>query len=226
MLIPTRDGSFTLKNSNLNVTYHSLHGALQESDHVFIQSGLHHFYSSSAIKPIQLFEMGFGSGLNAILSYEFALKYACPIQYHGIEAFPISNFPLTQFVQSNIRLKNLENTLSQMHDCEWNATHDLHDYFTFAKWNQNIQTALIPSDFFHIIYYDAFAPSAQPELWSVDTMRIMYNALQENGFLVTYCSQGQFQRNLKEVGFEVEKIPGPPGKREIIRAYKKNCFVL
>lgn len=215
-LVQTKDGSYTLFNKELDEHYHSIHGALQESLHVFIKSGLQFFIDNNHTqKDISIFEMGLGTGLNAYLTFLETKNLEHSINYNSIEAFPLEWKLVKQ-------LSYFENAcFEQIHTCPWNETTSISEKFMLHKIEGNIE-ALTPNKYrpCNIIYYDAFAPSAQVHLWEKPVLKKMYDILGKNGILVTYCAQGQFKRNLKELGFEIESIPGPPGKREMTRAIK------
>lgn len=218
----TEDGSHTVSIPSMNVTYHSKHGAVQESMHVFIQSGLHYFIQhdiSSANECINIFEVGFGTGLNALLSLEQAILLNKKIHYQTIEAFPLSTEETSLLNYSSLLNTDLQQSFIAMHECIWNTIFQLHPLFSFEK-RQTLLQQFETQQQFHIIYFDAFDPAAQPELWTEHIFKKMFHMLFENGILVTYCSKGAVQRAMKAAGFSIEKLKGPPGKREIIRATK------
>ena len=214
--IITKDGSATLHWPEYDEHYHSFHGALTESKHVFIDAGLE-FQLKTLTKPIAILEMGFGTGLNALLTYQLAQKREVSVHYTTIEAFPLQKHELEQLNYD--QLLGIEATVfQQIHSSKHNE--ELHfPYFTFQKQLCKLQDAKLES--YHLIYYDAFAPSAQPELWEKSIFVKLYNSLQTNGCLVTYCAKGAVKRTLQEVGFFIEALPGPPGKREMTRAIKR-----
>jgi tRNA U34 5-methylaminomethyl-2-thiouridine-forming methyltransferase MnmC len=218
----TEDGSHTIAIPAMNVTYHSRHGAVQESMHVFIQSGLQYFINNN--KPffneaIQIFEQGFGTGLNALLSLHEAIQTDQKISYHTIEPYRVSAGEAAQLNYADIINKDLKEYFYQLHTCEWNNEVVIHPLFTFKKINTILQQFETTRQF-HLIYFDAFDPGAQPELWTEPIFKKMHNLLHPNGMLVTYSSKGMVQRALKAAGFTVKKLKGPPGKREIISAIK------
>ncbi|HEX5151169.1 MAG TPA: tRNA (5-methylaminomethyl-2-thiouridine)(34)-methyltransferase MnmD [Parafilimonas sp.] len=218
----TEDGSHTIAIPVMNVTYHSRHGAMQESIHVFIQSGLRYFISNNeplSSKTIQIFEQGFGTGLNALLSLHEAIQTGQKISYHTIEPYPVTIEEAAQLNYGDIINKDLKEYFYQLHACEWNKEVWIHPLFSFKKINVALRQLEIPEQF-HIIYFDAFDPEAQPELWTEFIFKKMCDLLYPNGILVTYSSKGKVQRAMKAAGFSIEKLKGPPGKREIIRALK------
>jgi tRNA U34 5-methylaminomethyl-2-thiouridine-forming methyltransferase MnmC len=216
-IIVTDDNSKTLLIPELNETYHSTKGALTEALHVFIQEGLEHSNS----KNLKIFEMGFGSGLNAILTLSHSLKNKLTVDYHCIEAYPITLEKASELDYLNtIGLMHLENKYSTMHKASHNQKTILSDNFQFTKYISKIQDQTLANNFFDLIYYDAFGPKVQAELWGEEVLGVIKNIMADQSILVTYCAQGAFKRTLRDLGFTVESIPGPPGKREMTRALK------
>lgn len=215
----TTDGSQTIAIPEMHVTYHSIHGAVQESMHVFINAGLLNIISH--YETINIFEMGFGTGLNALLTLNTAIQFGKKINYHAVEQYPLSQ---TEYLQLNyenyLQQKDLHAYLLRMHECEWNSLINIHPQFNLYKQQQSL-LSFTTQEKFNLIYYDAFAPTAQPELWAKEIFSKMFNILLENGILVTYCSKGDVRRAMLAAGFHVEKLPGPPRKREMLRAIKK-----
>lgn len=216
-IVISADGSHTIISPTFNVPYHSKHGAIIESEVVFIQAGLQHFFDTHHPTEIQVFEMGFGSGLNALMTKLWTDKFQLHVNYHSIEAFPLPE-NLFQSLNYGEILRDQE-TFLQLHTCAWDEEKKISNYFLLKKYQGDVESVSLTTNF-HVIYYDAFAPSSQPHLWQYEMMLKMFGALSNNGILVTYCAQGAFKRTLKEVGFTVECIPGPPGKREMVRAIK------
>ncbi|MBI9067936.1 MAG: tRNA (5-methylaminomethyl-2-thiouridine)(34)-methyltransferase MnmD [Salinivirgaceae bacterium] len=215
-IITTSDGSHTLYIPELNENYHSTHGAIQESMHVFIRSGLELFKED---QEISILEIGFGTGLNALLALNFASKNMIQIFYKTVEKYPITEKEYSQLNFANNIDKDLQDAFLKMHQSEWNVDVSIHDSFTLNKLNGD----LIYTSFehrFNVIFFDAFAPDIQPKLWTVEVFKKMYKSLVNNGVLVTYSAKGQVRRNMIEAGFKVERLPGPPGKREMLRAIK------
>ncbi len=219
ILQATADGSQTIAIPGMEVTYHSRHGAIRESMHVFIGAGL-----NAVVLPreeeMRILEMGFGTGLNALLT--LAAAEGRPVWYEAIEKFPLPGV-LTAALEYGTQLQQPEadEQLQQMHAAPWNEPFRVTSAFTLTKHHCSME------DFqsghrFHLVYFDAFAPAAQPELWTVAVFQKLYGLMEENGLLVTYCSKGVVRRAMQEAGFRVEKIPGPPGKREMVRAHKTN----
>lgn len=215
--VVTKDGSHTIAVPLMNVTYHSVHGAVQESRHVFIEAGLHHVMRRSGGTAITVFEMGFGTGLNALLTAVEAGKTATNIHYTAVETSPLSLEEAT--VLNYPAMLGHADLFQRLHQCEWNKTVRLASDFTIDKRQTGLVNFLSGQPF-NLIYYDAFAPSAQPELWTKEVFDKLFSMLDKGGVLVTYCSKGDVRRAMTAAGFSVEKIPGPPGKREMMRAEK------
>lgn len=216
-IVKTEDGSNTLLHKSINEHYHSIHGALQESLHVFIKNGLDLIENKT---EINVFEMGFGTGLNALLAYDYAVKNKVKINYFSIEAYPI-NLETAQ----NLNYDNLIDKTAifmQLHKAKWDELVVISPNFNLYKIEGFIEkTDLGFLPLIDIIFYDAFAPSAQEHLWEIDILQKMYQTLNTKGLFTTYCAKGQFKRNLKAVGFTVKGVPGPPGKREMTLAFKE-----
>jgi len=214
-IVITNDGSHTLLSDQFGVSYHSLKGSIQESKTVFIDAGLGYFLGK---KPsIKVLEMGFGTGLNAIMSAQFAFFHNAYIDYTGIEAFPIAkeDYQNLNYPEMLNLDENLNGIFQGLH---LNST-AFSTYFIGQVIHQILEE-YTTEEKYDVIYYDAFAPTSQAELWTAEIMQKMYGFLKPEGILVTYCAQGQFKRNLKEAGFVVEALPGPLGKREMTRAIK------
>jgi len=220
-LIITKDGSHTISIPHLKVSYHSLYGAIQESRHVFISAGLKYFLSNRTPEKVPIFEMGFGTGLNALLTLIEAEERNIPIQYTAIELFPLTPDEASALNYcDHLNRKDLLSAFEQLHLCEWEKDISISPYFTIHK-QKNSLLNFKTSKLQNLVYFDAFAPAAQPELWTKEIFEILYSVLVPEGVLVTYCSKGDVRRALQAAGFVVEKIAGPPGKREIVRAIKK-----
>ena len=213
----TEDGSHSFMSEQFGVLYHSSHGAIQETQHIFIDAGLKYILSQN-LTEISILDMGFGTGLNALMTYIEAERLGLNIRYITFEKYPLS-IEQAASLNFDIELNTSKKILNLMHDCSWNECHVLSPFFSFEKrWasfeNVDIQNRI------NLIYFDAFAPEIQPQLWEQPLMQKMYDALCPNGILTTYCAKGVFKRTLKTVGFVIEPIPGPPFKREITRAHK------
>ena len=215
-ILQTLDGSTTIHLPDWNESYHSKHGAIQEAYHVFIKNGLNTFNS----QPVCLLEIGFGTGLNAFITYLEAMKSNQKIDYYGVEAYPISSEEISQMnYVTELNATSEREVFKLIHDCEWEINNKIAVLFTLTKRKQFFEQ-INDEDKFDLIYFDAFGYRVQPELWSTEIFRKMYRSLKSNGTLVTYAARGVVKRSLIEVGFKVEKLPGPPGKREMFRATK------
>lgn len=222
-VIETGDGSSTLYNKALNETYHSSHGALTESIHVFIQAGFEAVIEHA--KNINILEIGFGTGLNAILTLQEALKRPdCNIVYTSLEPYPVEASVINNLNYKSLLDEQLHPYFDKLHEAEWDTNIELLPNFILHKANTRLEDFVSQNSFFNLVYFDAFAPSKQPDMWTVENMSKCFELSQDNSLLVSYCANGQFKRNLKAAGFEVEKYPGPPGKREMTRAKKGNLI--
>jgi tRNA U34 5-methylaminomethyl-2-thiouridine-forming methyltransferase MnmC len=214
----TADGSKTIYIPELDENYHSTHGAIQEALHVFIQHGFHFIQKRSEVK---ILEIGFGTGLNALLTILASEKYACAVDYVGIEAFPVESELLNEMdYPLQLNSKVAETYFSDIHSCRYGERTQLSPNFNLTKIEQELAFFSPAKEEFDLIYFDAFGPRAQSDMWSQDHFRKLHLSLTQNGVLVTYCAKGQVKRDLKAVGFEIEALPGPPGKREMTRARK------
>ncbi len=217
-IITTSDGSHSLFNEELNETYHSVHGAIQESLHVFIKSGLTYFIEKFNPKSISILEIGFGTGLNALLTVKAAQQSSSSFQYKTLEAYPLEKEVWAQLNYADTL--NLKENFDSLHRVSWEEQHAILPNFQFQKHHIKLQEVTLNPSSFNIIFFDAFAPNKQPELWETDTLKKVTDALCVNGVFVTYCAKGQLKRDLKSLGLEVQTIPGPPGKKEMVRAIK------
>jgi len=213
----TEDGSHTLFLPGLDETYHSSHGAIQESRHVFIDAGLRYLKK----RNINVLEIGFGTGLNAFLTLLETSKNELTINYSTLEAFPLELSLIKQLnYTSELNLeKNVIDLFNILHEVEWEVSQSITNQFNLKKYKIKLDN-YITNEKFDLIYFDAFAPQVQPEMWTLPVFEKMYECLNRNGVLVTYCAKGSVKRALKDVGFNIECIPGPPGKREMTRAHK------
>ena len=217
-IIETADGSKTIRLIDLDENYHSSHGALQEAVHVFIKNGLDEFKDKS---QISIFEMGFGTGLNTYLSAIKSNELKLKVEYFGVEAFPVSETEILALDYSKFGGELNKDLYKRIHTASWNEMNAIGDFFSLKKIHSTLQNIDLEADFFDIVYYDAFGPRAQEEMWTLELFQKMYDSIKSGGFLVTYCAKGQVKRNMKAVGFTIEALPGPPGKREMTRAWKK-----
>lgn len=219
-IIITEDGSHSIAIPALNVTYHSIHGAIQESKHVFIEAGLKYVLDRLESEPVWVLEVGFGTGLNALLTTIEVEKSETSVYYVALEPFPITveEFCLLNYCE-HLNRKDLQEDFRRVHECEWNKGIAFTENVLLQKSGYALQ-AFEHSAGFDLIYYDAFAPAAQPELWTKEIFQKLFCLLKPNGVLVTYCSKGDVRRAMIAAGFVVKKLPGPPGKREMLRATK------
>ncbi|MGC8864705.1 MAG: tRNA (5-methylaminomethyl-2-thiouridine)(34)-methyltransferase MnmD [Bacteroidales bacterium] len=220
-LVLTEDGSHTLLKNDWGEPYHSLHGALQESEHVFIRSGLEYCKPKQGI--IRLLEIGMGTGLNALLAWQLAEKKRISIEYWGIEPFPLSHELAGQLNYPQILKAEGGSTVFQnIHAALLSGEEKrIGEYFHIKVFHQDFRKVELPSQAFDCVFFDAFDPAKVPDLWTTEAFRQLYTSLMPAGILVTYSAKGLVRRNLKAAGFWVEKLPGPPGKREITRAIKQ-----
>ena len=215
-IITTADGSTTIHLPDWDENYHSKHGAIQEAKHVFIKNGLSLFQG----KSVSIMEIGFGTGLNAFITFLEGQKLRQTIDYVGIEAYPISAEEVKgmNYVAA-LNAENQRAIFEVMHNNAWEIPNPLSDSFVLTKKQQFFDT-IDTIEKFDLIYFDAFGYRVQPELWSTSIFQRMYNSLKNNGVLVTYAARGVIKRSMIEAGFTVEKLDGPPGKREMFRASK------
>ncbi len=218
----TEDGTTTLFDPRTGDTFHSVHGARSESEYIYLHCGLQHFIDSctqlaSPLEQINILEVGLGTGLNLLLTQQLATQYAnLKFNYHSYELYPLEEPEWQQLKLAPFTAKEIET----LHKSPWNKPINTSNNFTYTKHFSDFRTQALSQGFFHIIYYDAFAPSLEPSLWTSNLFINCYNSLNRMGIFITYSAKGEVRRNLIAAGFEVEKIPGPKGKREIIRATK------
>jgi len=213
-LFLTDDGSHSIKDTNTGESYHSSFGAITESETVFINNGL----KNIKLPEIKILEIGFGTGLNALLSLKYAIENNIQIKYTAIELFPLElNTILKLNYPEKTRLK--KDMFYDIHNCTWDTENALNNNFIITKIKSDI-TKWTTSCKYNLIYFDAFSPESQPELWSEDIFRKMSEYMEESGLLVTYCVKGYVKRLLKQFNFKIELLQGPPGKRHVLRAIK------
>ena len=213
----TDDGSHSLMSETFGDSYHSKFGAIQESQHVFMDAALN-YQTAKGLTDLTILEIGFGTGLNALMSFCEAEKQNLTIHYHTFEKYPLS---IEQAYALNYAEKlNCSDALfKELHACNWNENVQLTPHFSFQKYQTDCQTIDF-QELADIVYFDAFAPQIQPELWDTSLLQKIFNALKPNGVLTTYCAKGAVKRALKAVGFQIESLDGPVGKREMTRALK------
>lgn len=217
-IITTKDGSQSLLNPKLNETYHSIHGARQESLHVFIKHGLDFVVQQHAKKSVKILEIGFGTGLNALLTEQYAKEHKITIEYTTLEAFPVNESIWQQLTYAQTEAE--QEIFYKLHHEPWDQWTEVRPGFMLRKINSTLQTVSFDHNYFDVVYFDAFAPNKQPEMWELPMLQKTINALTSVGIFVTYCAKGQLKRDLVSCGTTVETLPGPPGKREMIRAIK------
>lgn len=215
-IIITADGSTTIHLPEWNEQYHSTHGAIQEAYHVFIKKGLSLFKN----QKINILEIGFGTGLNCFITSLESGRYDLEIDYTGVEAYPISKEEIEALNYiSELKAEGKADSFNIMHEVSWGERHKIHENFYLTK-QQKLFKDIDNVDIFDLIYFDAFGARVQPELWTEEIFKKMYIALKKGGILVTYSAKGSVRRAMQSVGFEVERLEGPPGKREMLRAIK------
>jgi tRNA U34 5-methylaminomethyl-2-thiouridine-forming methyltransferase MnmC len=215
-LIVTSDGSHSLLNTALDETYHSRHGALQESLHVFIKQGLHFFEEKNHPDRVSILEIGFGTGLNALLTAQDVIHKSIQVHYTSLEAFPVE-----EDIWSRLNYADTDEAkllFEKLHQVRWSKPEMIQSNFILTKLHATLQQVDLTASSFDVIYYDAFAPNKQPEMWELPMLQKVVERLSSNGVFVTYCAKGQLKRDLKSLGLAVETLQGPPGKKEMIRA--------
>ena len=227
-LVVTDDGSHSIRFATIDEGYHSTHGAIKEAMHVYILPNMAQHIGS--LNTINVFEMGFGTGLNAFLSYLYAKANNCQVHYTAVEAYPVPKDIYTRLNYAELCINEIQtlypeadfdnciNDFVKLHTAEWNSATRITTQFTLTKHHCTIQDINLPKNLYHSIYYDAFAPQFQPELWSNDIFDKLCLASAPQVILTTYCCKGDVKRALKASGYTIEKLPGPKGKREMLRA--------
>lgn len=213
----SEDGSHTLYREDIDETYHSIHGAVQEAEHVFIQSGLAPLIGKK--RMLTILEMGLGTGLNALLTANLTALVKQQIHYIGLEAYPVEKELVEKLNYPSLIGGTSQKHFDAIHDLNWGRVGVVNNYMTIQKVEQKLED-FIPRKGIDLVYYDAFGPGAQEEVWDINLFDKLFNYMNSNSVLVTYCAKGQVRRDLQTVGFEVERIDGPPGKREMLRATK------
>jgi len=219
-IVITDDGSSSIFSEEVNQHYHSHFGAVQESLHIFIESGLCSdlFYG---LEKISILEIGFGTGLNALLTYFKAKELQKKIAYETIELYPLAPQEVEQLNYPDIlQYHNVKEIFRSLHNAPWNEKQMISENFTLHKLQTSALNASYPCNCFDLVYFDAFSPEVQPELWEKEVFEPIYHSMKNKGILLTYCTKGSVKQTLRDIGFLIEKLPGPPGKREILRAKK------
>lgn len=216
-IIVTNDGSTTIYLPKWNEQYHSKHGAIQEAKHVFIKNGLSLFSND----VISILEIGFGTGLNSYITFLACEERDLTIDYVGVDAYPVLTKEIEQLnYVSALKANKFNVVFEKMHQQEWEVKNKISTKFSLTKRKQFFNE-ITDENCYNLIYFDAFGARVQPELWTEAIFEIMYKALKKRGVLVTYSAKGSVRRAMQSVGFVVERLAGPPGKREMLRATKK-----
>lgn len=215
----TADGSKTLFVPQWDEHYHSIHGARQESLHVFIDAGLKYYLEQYAPKYIHIFEVGLGTGLNALLTAQNIDGQDIKVKYQSIEAYPLTMDEVSALNYIDKKDEEAYQLYHAIHQSSWDERNTINENFSILKVHNFLEN-WTSEEKVDLVYFDAFAPSAQPQLWTEDIFEMIYENMSENGVLVTYCAKGVVKRAMKAAGFKIEAIPGPPGKREMTRAIK------
>lgn len=226
--LKTRDGSQTIYLKHLDETYHSINGAFSESLHVYILNGLK--LINPELTEFTVMEIGFGTGLNALLTLDYLQPHQ-KVNYIAFEPYPLTYDILKEYYNGFPHLPQSIDLIKQLSEVEHNKWNAITPQFNFCILKADLQSQddslanLIKKGEVDLMYYDAFAPAKQPEMWTQETIGFAVDYLKENGILTTYCAQGQFKRNLKALGMKVQSVNGPVGKREMTTAYKESQVV-
>lgn len=222
-IVITADGSSTILLPEWDEQYHSKHGAIQEAYHVFVKYGLHYFLeiNPNFQHPLSILEIGFGTGLNAFITLLESENKQTAIHYVGVEAYPVGLDEINQLNYITVlKVEDKRGLFMDLHESPWESMQHISTHFSLLKQQKSF-FEINDHNTYHLIYFDAFGARVQPELWTETIFQKMYDALKQNGILVTYSAKGSVRRAMQAVGFTVEKLPGPPGKREMLRATKQ-----
>jgi tRNA U34 5-methylaminomethyl-2-thiouridine-forming methyltransferase MnmC len=218
-LLETSDGSHTLKLKGFDEQYHSVNGALQESRHVFLQSGF--FAFDPVPDPMQILEVGMGTGLNALITAREAITSNIRVLYDTVEPYPLQKSVTDKLNFSRFFDEPwIEAAFEGIHQAGSKEFVIVQDYFNIRCFTKKLGEISLEDNRYHLVYFDAFGPDTQPEMWTEEVFSQIYRSMKPGGILVTYCVKGDVRRAMKAAGFDVKKIPGPPGKREMSRATK------
>lgn len=218
-IIRTSDGSHSVYNDEIDETYHSVHGSIHESKHVYIDAGLKHIIEKNPKKIIAILEIGFGTGLNFLLVHNYIKKNKQPFFYHTLEPNPLPENILKNLNYTSLIGKKTENIFKTIHHSDEKDI-SIGKNIIFKKSKVSLEDISLEKNSFDIIFFDAFAPSKQPEIWSYQNLSKVYKAMKKNAVLVTYCSSSKFKRSLIDIGYDIEVLKGPAGKKEMVRATK------
>lgn len=220
-IVETADGSHTVYSPDFDEHYHSHHGALAESRHVFLTAGMKHRLETDPSRDMRVFEMGFGTGLNALLALQFAVGQGVSVDYRAVEKFPLPvelcrglNYP------ELIGMEGTRQAYESLIDAGWNERVRVNEVFSLTKINKDFFEAELPDNWFDLVFFDAFGSGAQPAMWGEEALERCYAMLKPGGLWVTYAAKGSARRAMEAMGFSVERIAGAPGKREMMRATK------
>jgi len=217
----TEDGSHTIYLPEMDEHYHSIHGAIQESMHIYIQEGLF----QTPKKEISILEIGFGTGLNAYLTYCYAKQMKIKVNYYSLEKYPLTESEFMRLNYPDTIFPEFAFIFEQMHRQVWNFPFEISPEFQLHKIQADLLTFQFDSvPLFDLVYYDAFAPGKQPEMWSDEVLQKVSASVKADGLLVTYCAKGTVRRAFQAAGFIMERLPGPIGKKEILRGKKQNIL--
>ena len=216
-LLPTDDGSLTLRLEEMNETYHSTHGALTEAQYVYIQNG----FNDVDTEHISILEIGFGTGLNVLATINAFLKQNTikSVQYHSLEKYPVPTEIITQLKYGELLQPNRDDLFEQIHTAKWESLVELVPGFSLHKQQLDLLSDELHGEF-DLVYYDAFAPSKQAEMWNETTIQKVVNTMTKGGLLSTYCVQGDAKRAFRNAGLKLKRLPGPPGKRQMLNGTK------
>ena len=216
---PTGDGSLTLYSKIIGDTYHSSFGAIQESQYIFIENGLN---KVSMSPKVNILEIGFGTGLNALLSLKSAIERQIYVDYTAIEPFPLDHEIIDQLnYADHFNNEDLKKAYSLIHKTISRSQMEIIPSFLFEIMHESFQDASIKQAYYDLVYFDAFGPDAQPEMWTQDIFHKVYSSMRKGALLMTFSAKGLVKKNLRSTGFRVKRIDGPPGKRHILRAIKQ-----
>lgn len=216
-IISTEDGSSTIYVPSLNEHYHSTHGAIQESMHVFIENGLKYF---GAVSPLNILEIGFGTGLNALLTFKEGKSAQQTINFTSIEKYPINLDEIEKLNYPSRLGPDVADAFKKIHTASWNVWAAVESQFNLRKVEVDLKK-FIPDALYNLIYFDAFGPEVQPKLWTEENFKKLFDCLLPDGILVTYSAKGVVKQNMRAAGFVVKRLPGPPGKWHMLRGLKR-----
>ncbi len=221
IIVVTEDGSHTLFFPELNEHYHSVHGAVAESMHVFIEAGLR--TKLNDCQPVNVLEVGLGTGLNAALTLVEAENTKTIISYFAVEPNPLLTEDILQLNYSDTSgINRMKEVIPAIHEASRDNEVHISPYFIFNYFEKRIQDVEFENDFFDVVYFDAFSPGVQPEMWTIEVFQKIFSSMKPGGILVTYVAKGEVRRTMKACGFTIEKLPGFAGKREMTRAVKRS----